>query len=182
MTEQYIEDAHRTLSTSFHSELVPFDALRHAFGLIVANGVILDEIKKALFYGRPIKDMEAEAGETDFVRYGKFLSSLHPDRAKAENILHAIIGKMTEVCELIDALGGMTDGDETKLDLVNVVEEVGDGFWYDAILLKAIGSDFEQAQRINIAKLKKRFPDRFTETQALKRDLPAERKTLEGQE
>ena len=36
------------------------------------------------------------------------------------------------------------------------------------------------AQLLNIAKLKKRFPNGFTEVEALNRDLESERSALEG--
>ena len=68
----------------------------------------------------------------------------------------------------------------TPLDVANAIEEVGDGMWYDAMVLRLLGSSFDQAAQINIDKLKARFPDKFTSENAVNRDLVVEREILEG--
>lgn len=94
-------------------------------------------------------------------------------------LLHAAIGMCTESGELQDALKKqLIYGKE--LDAVNVVEEIGDQLWYIAIALDAVGSTFEEAFDKNIAKLRARFPEKFTQERALNRNLPAERVALEG--
>jgi hypothetical protein len=47
-------------------------------------------------------------------------------------------------------------------------------------LAELVGSDMAHVRQINIDKLKKRFPEGFTETDAVTRDLDAERTELEG--
>ena len=71
-------------------------------------------------------------------------------------------------------------GDD-ELDLVNVKEEIGDLLWYIAIMLNVLDTDFETVMRTNIAKLKARYPDKFTEEKATHRDLNKERQILEGE-
>lgn len=94
-------------------------------------------------------------------------------------LLHAMVGLCTETGELQDAVKKhMIYG--KPLDLVNIVEEFSDCLWYIAVGLDACGSSFEEAFAKNIAKLKARFPDKFTEQNALVRDLDAERAALEG--
>ena len=94
-------------------------------------------------------------------------------------LLHGMIGLCTETGELQDAIKkNLIYG--KHLDVTNIVEEVGDVTWYLAIILSACGSSFEEAFAKNIAKLKARFPDKFTEELALNRDLDAERAALEG--
>lgn len=94
-------------------------------------------------------------------------------------LLHAVLGLMSEVGEIADALKKhIIYGKE--LDLVNLVEEIGDESWYMSLLLDAIGSGWEEAWTKNINKLKARYPDKFTREQALNRDLDAERAVLEG--
>ena len=111
----------------------------------------------------------------DFVRLGGAPAT---DRMMAR-LLHATLGLMSEVGEIADALKKrLIYGKE--LDLVNLVEEVGDESWYQALLLDAIGSTFEASWERNIAKLRKRFPDKFEASRALDRDLIAERHALEG--
>lgn len=93
-------------------------------------------------------------------------------------VLHAAIGCVTESGEMLDALKKqMYYGRE--LDVVNVKEEAADLLWYLAILFDELGTDFETEQTRVIAKLKARFPEKFTEQKAFDRDLETERKILE---
>jgi NTP pyrophosphatase (non-canonical NTP hydrolase) len=93
-------------------------------------------------------------------------------------ILHAVMGLATESGELLDAMKKhIFYGKE--LDFVNLLEEHGDLFWYAAILADAVGFTFEESMERNIAKLKARYPNKFTEESALIRDLNNERNILE---
>lgn len=93
-------------------------------------------------------------------------------------ILHAAIGCVTESAEMLDALKKqMYYGKE--LDLTNVKEEAGDLLWYLSILFDELDTTFDEEQRRVIAKLQARFPDKFTEEDALNRDLDTEREILE---
>jgi len=93
-------------------------------------------------------------------------------------ITHAAFGLVTEAGELLDALKkSMFYGRE--LDVTNIKEEAGDILWYLAILFDEIGTDFETEQARVIAKLRARFPEKFTERSAFVRDLPKERQVLE---
>lgn len=94
-------------------------------------------------------------------------------------IEHAAMGLVTEAGEVMDALK------KTKIygkpfDPVNMKEEIGDVFWYLAIMCDELGISFEEVWEKNIAKLAKRYPEKFTEELALKRDTDAERKVLES--
>jgi NTP pyrophosphatase (non-canonical NTP hydrolase) len=95
-------------------------------------------------------------------------------------ILHASFGLITESAELLDAIKRASFYGK-ELDLTNVKEEAGDILWYLAILFDAVGTDFETEQKRVIAKLRARFPDKFTEDKAFNRDLAAEREVLENQ-
>jgi len=100
---------------------------------------------------------------------------------KIVRLLHAAIGMATEAGEMVDVLKKHIFYGK-PLDEVNLLEEIGDSFWYSAVALEVLGSTFEEAQRINIAKLRKRYGESFTNNRAITRDLPAERKILEGRE
>jgi NTP pyrophosphatase (non-canonical NTP hydrolase) len=94
-------------------------------------------------------------------------------------IEHATMGLVTEAGEAMDAIK------KTKIygkpfDAVNMKEEMGDVFWYLAIMCDELGITFEEVWEKNIAKLAKRYPEKFTEELALNRNLEVERKTLEG--
>lgn len=93
--------------------------------------------------------------------------------------LHAAIGITTEAGELIDAYKKAIFY-RKELDLTNVKEEAADLIWYLALLFDEIGTDFETEAARVIAKLKKRYPEKFTTEHATNRDLDAEREILEG--
>lgn len=99
--------------------------------------------------------------------------------AQEQNIIHMILGMITEVAELADNFKKhFAYGKE--FDIVNVEEEIGDLFWYVGNICTFLNIDIEKIMIKNILKLQKRFPDKFTQFSALNRDLDAERKILEG--
>lgn len=92
--------------------------------------------------------------------------------------LHAILGKLTEIGEVADAYKRHIFYG-TPLDTTNIKEEIGDGFWYDSILLDIHNATFEECFEIMINKLKKRYPNKFNELDAVQRDLAAEREVMD---
>ena len=177
----YITEALLTASPSFHGSKVPMAHFLQVLQDGMAAAEALDKIKKALFYGRELGAMPiaAEAWENCNALPIMISDSCVPEENEAaKEIIHGIIGKFTEAGELLEALLKAVLQTE-NLDTFNLREEIGDGFWYDAIILQAIGSNFGEAQAVNIQKLRKRFPDRFTEYDANTRNLAEERKILE---
>lgn len=101
-------------------------------------------------------------------------------RATAElRALHSCLGLATEVGELTDVYKKFVFYGK-PIDFTNVAEEIGDVMWYLAIICNDLEISFEEVQQKNIAKLRQRFPEKFTETDANVRDLQAERDILEG--
>lgn len=95
-----------------------------------------------------------------------------------KRLLHAGIGLSTEAGEFLDALKKhIFYGKE--LDRVNLKEEIGDLFWYIAIACHELGVEFEPLMETNIAKLKARYGEKFTEAAAEHRNLEIEREILE---
>lgn len=177
----YVKAAVRTLSTEFHAEQVHLDSMFSRMRGAILAAETLDQVKKALYYGRPggssapmaafVKDNEQQ--------FDRALKNIHPDRRTAEIILHAAIGLYTEAGELVEALYKcMKDG--APLDAVNLTEESGDSKWYLAILAFALGNAWDADEIININKLMRRFPDKFDGFHANNRDLDAERAVLEA--
>lgn len=95
-------------------------------------------------------------------------------------LLHAAMGLCTESGEMLDGLKKCFFYGKPS-DRVNMVEELGDLLWYIAIACDALGVTFEEVMERNKAKLKKRFPNKFTEEHALFRNLDEERKELEAE-
>ena len=93
---------------------------------------------------------------------------------------HAIYGIVTEAGELMDQFK-RAKFYGTKLDIINIKEEVGDILYYIAALLNNIESTFDECQDLNINKLLKRYPDGFSKDKAVNRNLSDEYNALLGQ-
>lgn len=93
--------------------------------------------------------------------------------------LHMVLGMQTEVSEIADVYKKCI-AYKKPLDLVNIKEELGDAMWYIANLCNMHGWDLRDILDTNIAKLEARYPEKFTEEQALNRNLSVERQILEG--
>jgi len=93
-------------------------------------------------------------------------------------MLHAAIGISTEAGELLDQLKkNIYYGKD--LDVTNLIEELGDLFWYATIMINELGISFEKVFDINIAKLRKRYSNGFSQEEAINRSIESERKILE---
>jgi len=95
-------------------------------------------------------------------------------------LLHAGMGLSTEAGEFLDSLKKHVFYGK-PLDKINLAEELGDLFWYCAIVADELGVEFEPIMERNIEKLKARYGDRFNEEKAENRDLKRERDILEKQ-
>lgn len=119
-----------------------------------------------------------DAVKTESRDFNAMNTRLQDDGIK--RLLHAGIGLSTEAGEFLDALKKhIFYGKE--LDRVNLAEELGDLFWYMAIVGDELGIKFEDVMERNITKLKARYGEKFSEEKADKRDLENERKILEEQ-
>lgn len=94
--------------------------------------------------------------------------------------VHAVIGLTTEVGELADIWKRRIFYGR-EIDVVNAREEIGDVLWYLAILCDCVGTTIPEEQARNIAKLRKRYPERYTDGRSESRDLAAEREVLADQ-
>lgn len=113
-------------------------------------------------------------------QYQQLASRTCPDLGdETKNTLHMLMGLSTEVGELTD-IHKRNFAYKKDLDHVNQVEEVGDIMWYLANYCNIHGINLAEAMTKNIAKLQQRFPEKFSEKEAIDRDTDAERKILEG--
>lgn len=176
MPFDYIAQAHVTASDKFYGERVGFQNLAAVLTDCIINLRELDKIKKSLFYGKGdcADALSEEQGDcADIPVYVGY------DYEAGRNIIHAVIGVATESGEMLEALHA-TLFEGKSFDAVNMDEEAGDVFWYMALLAKACGFDFEASQRKNIAKLRMRYGEKFSEFDANNRNLKAERSILEA--
>lgn len=124
------------------------------------------------------KQYISDAIKTESTNFSAMNERLHDDGIK--RLLHAGIGLSTEAGEFLDALKKHIFYGK-PLDKVNLAEEMGDMFWYMAIVASELGFEFEEVMEKNITKLKARYGEKFSEEKAEKRDLDKEREILETQ-
>lgn len=159
-------------------------ALLAALSLSIASCEIMDMVKKNVFYNRPFDQVTLDKRISEVLSMACAFDHANIANAPKETInvdpriFHAIIGKYTEVGEMLEALEEHIATNE-PLDLVNLREELGDDQWYNAILCDAADIDMGVTLGIVIDKLRKRYGDKFSDHAANNRDLVAERAILE---
>ncbi|MDP9155340.1 MAG: hypothetical protein M3O74_13930 [Pseudomonadota bacterium] len=179
-----------------------------ALNLAVQTGNLLDQIKRAVFYGKQMdpeltsqalqaipgimKDLTFPISTGRYLdpRDADFFAGIDPEARKVLSLqgvdvrlLHAALGKFTESTEFVAAIIPTFFGQ--PVDKVNLLEESGDGRWYDEIALDALGYTAEQCNFTNIKKLKDKKAGRyqkgaFDPAAAVERDVNAERDLLEA--
>lgn len=174
-TQEYME----IIEAAYESgDPVPFTLFEDSI-LIQEVWLRLEEARKASKKGDMMKPTEyvANALKTESLDI-KAITGRVSD-PETVRLLHAAIGLETEVGEIQDALKKHIFYGK-PLDKVNLGEELGDLFWYMAVMSDVLGVSFEAVMEKNIAKLKARYGDKFSSEKALNRDLDTERKILES--
>ena len=120
-------------------------------------------------------ELALKTESSDFSAIGERFNEIGTQR-----LLHAGMGLTTEAGEFVDALKKHLFYGK-PLDRVNLAEELGDLFWYCAIVADELDVSFSEVMEKNIAKLKARYGEKFSEHKAENRDLIRERNILEGQ-
>jgi NTP pyrophosphatase (non-canonical NTP hydrolase) len=123
----------------------------------------IDQYKKGLVYGKEVEILKQYEDSQEL--------AIGEDYA---NLIHGVLGIVTEAGEISELL---TKG--INIDKVNLQEEIGDILWYIALICDTYGFDLSEIKKRNIEKLAKRYPNLFTEHDAINRDLTGERKVLE---
>jgi NTP pyrophosphatase (non-canonical NTP hydrolase) len=154
--------------------------------LSIATTEIMDQVKKSVFYGRPINADVVTKRLAEIQSMTGIIQDADIPNADKETIdvdprlFHGIIGKFTEVGEMLEAMEEhIATG--SPLDVVNLREELGDDSWYNAIICDATGIRMEDTLSLVIDKLRARYGDKFDAYLANHRDLVTERQILEGQ-
>jgi NTP pyrophosphatase (non-canonical NTP hydrolase) len=170
--ESYQKNALRTksdTSVNFYGEKVSLQTLEAALEGFIKYGILLNQIKKAIFYGKEYQNFNVLGNAVDY----------EASEVKGLNLdtIHAILGTATEAVEQAELLRDVIINGQ-PFDLINYKEELGDTFWYLAIALKAIDTSASTIWSQNISKLEARYPSAFTTEAANTRDLEAERDVL----
>lgn len=212
MTKNTLNNAnYRTavLSTESKPAVINFGpaTLAFALNLAISTSNFLDQVKRAIYYGRDIDQEKAVTALREVNKLSADLfavvstasyrdpndaalySGLPPEARAALNLsgvdvrlLHAALGMQTESGEFIEGILPTLFG--RPLDKVNLLEELGDASWYGDIALDALGYSREQCNFTNIKKLTDKKAGRyqkgaFDPNAAVARDVTAERDLLE---
>lgn len=176
IVREFIPLALRTCSPNYYGSKVPKEAMYVALRNVIAAAELLDGLKKLMFYGKPVQPGLWDVLGVPRIAEVEAFNDIAPRQFK--NILHGVVGKITEAGEAAECLlKALVTGD---LDTTNLKEEVGDGLWYDALILDALDSNFTLEMLRVIAKLRKRFPEKYGDDLAINRDHDAERVVLEN--
>jgi NTP pyrophosphatase (non-canonical NTP hydrolase) len=145
-------------------------------------GTSADSMKRKIFY----KDANHEQRHMDQTKIindikDKINNDVVLDQSNMD-LFHGLLGINSEAGELTEALVSYLSNTEDQLDVVNLREELGDILWYIALICRAIDCSFEELMQMNIDKLEKRFPEKFTCESAINRNVYEERKVLEHAE
>lgn len=88
--------------------------------------------------------------------------TMKPRRTLQEDLSDYVMGLAGEVGELTNAVKKMFyhghDWDNNK-----IIEETGDILWYAAVILQRLGISLNTVAQRNIEKLKKRYPDGYSD-------------------
>lgn len=116
--------------------------------------------KSVLFYN---KDPNPDGFFRDFTE----IDHHDFDPAKVTpQLIHAMLGIAAEAGELVEDAARAMCGEE--LD-ANINRESGDIDWYQELLALVSGQSTDENRRQNIARLQKRFPEKFSEDDAITR-------------
>jgi NTP pyrophosphatase (non-canonical NTP hydrolase) len=81
---------------------------------------------------------------------------------------HGILGILTEAGELADPIKkAVIYG--SAMNNENIREEIGDLLWYIAVVANNLGIDLDSVAYENIAKLQARYPEKYTDQDAIER-------------
>jgi len=96
------------------------------------------------------------------------MRTLNPELSKKDVLINGVMGLCGESGEAIDIVKKhLAQGHE--LDREALVKELGDIAWYLAEAAYALDVPLEEVFQRNIEKLKRRYPDGFSEEQSIHR-------------
>jgi NTP pyrophosphatase (non-canonical NTP hydrolase) len=145
--------------------------------------LLLNQFKKHCIYGKPLEEikdqvMRLSEDQMDILDAPEYEDDLELTQDQAES-LHALFGLVTEVGEIIPIMMKYIFAND-KLDVAHLSEELTDTLWYTSVLVRKFNLDPAKMMDQNIAKLRTRYPDKFTSECALNRDLDAEQAAMNG--
>jgi NTP pyrophosphatase (non-canonical NTP hydrolase) len=104
----------------------------------------------------------------DMAEYQLLAKRTSKDLGFRKGLVHAALGLTGEAGEFSDAVKRFEIYDH-NIDRDNLREEIGDVLWYCAYAASVLGESLQTIARENIEKLAKRYPEQYTDYNALLR-------------
>ena len=170
----YMAEADKTCSIVFNPQFVSRTEVLNILSNVIGFAEDMNMLKKLFFRGRTPQDLNMPMPSDDD-SMGPLLKGCTDDEV---NIIHGIVGVITEAGEMAELLKAFFEG--TPFDRVHLLEEGGDVEWYQVRILRGIHASLYQRDFTNINKLHGRHGSAFDVFRDANRDLGAERKQLEA--
>ena len=179
-------------------ELPTADHINHmCLGIVGEMGELVDAIKKAYVYGKGIDqtNIVEEIGDVSWYTAGlvecfpaladwldsdELKQSINYEKLEVarENITRTILLNTMSAANLAVDLMMFADDDNLQdANAEQVAKALGTALFATAVLLEV---DLAEACEVNIAKLAKRYGDKYSDYAAINRDIDAERAVLEA--
>ena len=100
---------------------------------------------------------------------GLAMRTSNRELSKEDHLLNGVLGLVGESGEIADLIKKQRMQGHT-LDIEHVAKELGDVCWYIAETATAIGCDMETIMKMNIDKLRKRYPEGFDSERSQNRE------------
>lgn len=104
----------------------------------------------------------------NFNEYQKAALRTAKEMDNCKQLMNAALGICGEGGEVADMVKKSAFQGHS-MNVTHVAKELGDVLWYIAIGAHAIGIDLEEIARMNVDKLKKRYPDGFASELSINR-------------
>lgn len=156
---------------------------------MVSLGATAEDMKKNFFYGKALfggQQATLNALQLRYVPEGS--PEFQGDPKQTMRLNHGVAGLISETGEIAELImDRLQQSSEDVLDpeiwKKDLFKELGDLFWYSAIICDVYGWSFDSIMQGNIAKLAARYKTEsgvgFTQSSALNRDLEAETKAVD---
>lgn len=97
------------------------------------------------------------------------MTTLNKNLSKKDVLINGVMGLCGESGEVIDIVKKhLAQGH--NLDKEKIIKELGDVAWYIAEIAYALDVDLETVLKLNIEKLKRRYPDGFDSSKSINRN------------
>ena len=191
--KEYVPLAMRTCK-----ELPTADHINHmCLGIVGEMGELVDQIKKAYVYGKAIDQVNIieEVGDVAYYTAGlvqhfptladwldsdELKQSVNYEKLEVarKNVTRTILLNTMSAANLAVDLMMLADNDNLQdTDAEQAAKALGTALFATAVLLDV---DLAGAYEVNIAKLAKRYGDKYSDYAAINRDIDAERAVLEA--